>query len=579
MTRPTGRGAAIALCAAGLLSCGQPAQPRLVRLAPSLGRAEIVNKADRTRPCLLLTPGETRSCPVRLVRGSRLAFALGIGPSPDEGFLRFRVRLGGRTVFERRVFAGNRNHWWDASIPLDAEGPATLEFRGDHVLADGQPFPTAVARPWVQIASPRLYVPARGPRRRVLVWISQDTVRADHLSAYGYRRATTSRFEGAAPGSFVFERAVSPASWTLPALVSQFTSRYPTFHGATAATVYRDESQPTLFGILASEGFTVVGATGNHFVSSAFHTAAGFDLLQYTEGHAAEVNRLVLEGLGQWGGGDLAVFVHYMDPHAPYDPPRPYGRQFVSLFDPAYKGRVTGRNFEGLAVATLTPADVDHVRAVYDAELAYADLMIGELLDALRAMGLLDDAVVAYSADHGEEFQEHGGWTHSRTLYEEMLHVPFAIRVPGLRGRRVADVVSLVDLAPTVLDALGVASPPMFQGRSLLGLLRGGTLPDAPVFAETERNRDGNHRVAVREGSLKCVLVVQPGREVPPQILKEEFYDLASDPGEHAPLPPVAGLRKDALEYLTRARSAKAGTPAQLPPELEEKLRALGYLQ
>jgi arylsulfatase A-like enzyme len=434
-------------------------------------------------------------------------------------------------------------------------------------------------RPWIVLASARVDVPGPPAPRRVLVWISQDTVRADHVGAYGYKRKTTPAFDALARDWVVFDEAASPASWTLPALVSQFTSRYPTFHGAVGASVQRDDSQPTLFEILAASGFTVLGVTGNHFVSADFRTAGGFDALGYTDGHAEEVDRLARDALGEWGGGDLALFVHYMDPHAPYDPPPRYGR----LFDPDYRGKVTGRNFDGLAKSAFAPADVDHVRALYDGELAYEDVEIGELLGVLRAQGLLEDAVIVYSADHGEEFLEHGGWEHSHTLYEEMLHVPFALRVPGVAGRRVQPVVSTIDLAPTVLDALGIASPPSFQGRSLMPAARGGRLSDVPVFAETERTLDGNHRVAVRSATDKCIVVARPGREVPPQILSEECYDLARDPGERGPLPASAEctcLRDQAVAYLSRARQeAKAQKPAELPPEVLERLRALGYLQ
>lgn len=188
--------------------------------------------------------------------------------------------------------------------------------------------------------------------------------------------------------------------------------------------------------------------------------------------------------------------------------------------------------------------------------------------------------MIVYTADHGEEFLDHGAWRHSRTLYGEMLHVPLALRLPGTGGRRVADTVSLVDLAPTILDALGVPHPPSFQGRSLLPLARGERLPPREVFAETERNPDRSHRVAVQLGSVKYILRTRNGS--PEQRLSEELYDLASDPRERRSdltHPQAERLRRDATAYLLRGR-AEARTPAAVdaPPELKARLRALGYL-
>jgi sulfatase-like protein len=189
---------------------------------------------------------------------------------------------------------------------------------------------------------------------------------------------------------------------------------------------------------------------------------------------------MLVQALSEWRGGDLALFAHYMDPHYPYDPPPSYAGLFPN--DGADAGGGGGSRAS--------------VEALYDGELAYTDSQIDLLLKELERRGLLRDAVIVYTADHGEEFLDHGGWRHSRTLYQEMLHVPLAVRLPGVGGRRITEKVSLVDLAPTLLGALGIPAPASCQGRSLLPLVRGERLPAREVFAETERNLKQAHRLA-----------------------------------------------------------------------------------
>ncbi len=548
----------------GIAACGRtPGPPRLVRLLPEPGAAKQIGPL--TRHAVPLRPGEKRAFPAEVAADGTLLFAWALqGEAPRATVVELTVASRGRPVLRRRLPARPEGSWWAETVPVPAAGAASIEF-----AAEGGA---------VLLSSPRLYVPGPARQRRCLIWISVDTERADRLGAYGYRRPTSPVFDRLAREAVLFENAVAPASWTLPSLASQFTSRYPTFHGAVLQKAKRDATLPTLFELLGRDGFTVVGVTGNRFVSPRFDMARGFDALWFTEGNAAEINRVTLGALADWGGGDLALFVHYMDPHIPYAPPPPFKRSF----DPDYRGTTSGSNFLELT-ARADPKDLFHVSALYDGELAYTDQMIGELLNELTRRGLLENAVLVYTADHGEEFLEHDGWQHSRTLYEEMLRVPFALRLPGTKPQRVAQPVSLVDLAPTALEFFGVRSPASFQGRSRLPLTRGGAPPERPLFAETERDPAGLHRVAVRRGAQKLILTVDRGPDVPPRVRGEEMFDLAVDPLEKQPLADGAAraaLRREALAYLTMARrEARSGGEAELTPELERELRALGYVQ
>jgi len=555
-------------------------------------------------------PGQSRACDVEIPRDSRLFFALRLlEGTPGFGQLRFTVRLDGELVFERRTVARPRPHWWHVSATFDAQpgaprvlsqprphwweismalppgdGLRHLEFRAEHVRRSGEPFPAEPGSlAWIALGSPRLDVPTAARPRRVLIWVSQDTVRADHLSVLGYGRSTAPELEALASGWMIFERAMAPASWTLPSVLSQFMARYPSFHGGGRARRARnpDADHLSVFEVLAGEGFTVLGVTANEFISHRFHSASGFDTLwQDIKQQADTTNELALQAVDEWGGGDLALFVHYMDPHSPYSPPPPYDALFT---DPDYPRNAEQWVFNDFDQFDHTEADVRQLEGLYDGELAYTDAAIADLLRRLAERGLLEDSVLVYSADHGEEFQDHGGWGHGRNLHEEVQHVPLALRIPGVEPRRIETPVSLVDLAPTLLDALQIEAPSSFEGRSLLPLMRGEAWPEGPVFSETERTPDGSHHISVRRGNLKYIAVTQAGSGHPTKLVAEALYDLDADPEERRPLesgPELIPFRREVLDFLDRAhKEVQLGPAIELSRDEEERLRALGYLQ
>jgi arylsulfatase A-like enzyme len=521
-------------------------------------------------PAIEIPAGEKRSVEVDVPPGSRLDFHW-TTPGTVPGHLRFEVTADGEILFRKDMFSRERLNWKPVSLPLAMSGPTRIEMSVSPRSREARE-----EHPPVLVGAPRVVPPAGEYRhRRVLLWVSQDAVRTDHLSLYGYARPTTPEVDALAKGWTVFENVVAPASWTLPSFGSAFTSRFPGFHGADSAYRRCDQTVPQLFDLLGSEGFTVLGVSANALIQggSGFR---GFDVLHYASvDHSAdEVNRLILASIDEWPGDDLVIFVHYVDAHFPYAPPEPFARRF----DPEYRGPIT------------TPEELtDPVRAeaLYDAEIAYTDDRIRRLIETLRARGLYDQALVVYSADHGEEFQDHGGWFHSKTLFQEMLRVPLAFRVPGLPGGRFSQPVSLVDLAPTVLEVWGIPIPASFQGRSLLPLLRGGQLATVPLFAEVKPNprlKDSItvDRVSVQEGTLKYIADVEPGESIPPHILREEVFDLSRDPQERSPLEDPEALergRRRVVAYLSRVRARSRGSDAEATEDLEAALRALGYIE
>jgi arylsulfatase A-like enzyme len=480
------------------------------------------------------------------------------------------VRADGRTIFQGGFPLARGPRWWRQSVDLPASPGLRLDVGATW---QGPADMTPPAEPWIALGSPRIY-PAGDRPRRVVLWISFDTLRADHLGTWGSVRPTSPRLDDRLREFVVFDEAISTSSWTLPALASQMTSRYPTAHGAIHPRAALSSEVRTVFEALAQAGFTVLGVTSNIYVSAEYGLWRGFDALWYTQGRADGVGVLARRALDDRGTGDVALFLHYMDPHTPYAPPPPFNRQF----DGGYQGPVDGRNYADRG--PVTPRELEHVKALYDGEIAYADDEVDALLRDLASDALLDDAVVVISADHGEEFLEHGSWNHGGTLFREVVHVPLALRVPGLAARRVAAPVSMVDLAPTLLDAMGVAAPATFMGRSLLPLLRGQAPRLEPIFAETELTATRYHAISVRDGRHDYVLRLG-GSE--PANGTSALYDVRADPGEATELsgdPEAARLRSVAVAFLERQRSA-AAPPREAPidGEAAETLRALGYIQ
>lgn len=532
-------------------------------------------------PSVLLKAGAVRKIPMSAVENSRLRFLLGTPrEGPRYGVLELEVRADGERIDAIRVPARSSPAWRSYSLALERGVKRELEFRTRFIPGGGESESrrrSARGRPCLALGAPRVVAPIDPAERKVLIWISVDTLRADHLGAYGYPRPTSPAIDQFLRSAAMFKDAFSTASWTLPSLAAQFTSRPPSLHGAVSDARKRDPASSTVFEALGEHGFTVLAVTSNSFVSPKFETAAGFDTLWDTDGDAGEVTRLALQALERWDGGHLALFVHYMDPHGYYEPPPP----FQDLFRERYRGPVTTRNFEALKSADA--AGIRFLQGMYDGEIAFTDARIADLLSGLAARGLLDRAVVVFSADHGEEFQEHHGWGHGHTLYQEMLHVPLGLRVPGVSPQVVEDPVSTIDLAPTLLDALGVPAPASFRGRSLMRLLRGERLPEQALIAETEKTLDGTHRLCLRRGSLKYVRVMGAGATgAASPALRETLYDLRHDPDERRPIeaPELASIRREAEAYLASVRAEVAvSAPADLSLEERERLRALGYLQ
>jgi arylsulfatase A-like enzyme len=376
-----------------------------------------------------------------------------------------------------------------------------------------------------------------------LVIIGVDTLRPDHLGCYGYRHDTSPNIDEFADRGVLFENCVAPSPWTLPSFASVFTSLYPTQHGANAQRSALRANVTTLASALKAEGYATGAIINAPFLKGLYEVDRGFDFYFMTppEGRAADgTTRDALEWIDANRGGPFFMFAHYFDPHIPYDPPEPYD----TMFYPDYRGTIRSpynpknlsiyRRKDFVQMESLSDADWDRVRSIYDGEIAFTDVAVGALLEGLRERHLTENTLIVFLSDHGEEFFEHHGFEHGHTLYDELIRVPLVFSLPGVlrEGERVSQQVRLVDVAPTVLDMLDIPAWPASEGVSLLSLMSGagnrpsnGTCLLPAEIALAEALLYGDDRISLSAYPWKLIYRLKGEDRI-------SFFNLAQDPAE-----------------------------------------------
>lgn len=455
-----------------------------------------------------------------------------------------------------RTTERERPRWLDFTADLSrwAGREVTLEF---HAALEGLP-PEHRHTNLVAWGPVRLSQPTERERPNVL-FILVDTLRFDHLTPYGYKRETSPEIARVlARKGAVVEEAYSQAPWTLPSVVSYMTSRYPgELLGDDPAAYGIPEGLPTLAGSMKALGYQTGGFVANKVIHTGNGFARGFDTFysppEETEAvdqpDAAELNARVLPWLEAHRNDPFFLYVHYLDPHDPYDNPDVVDGR--SHFYPAYKGRISGRHVQGVYAGHIPlddpEDDTEHLKALYDSEIRYVDRFIGRLIDSLPPH-VLRNTLIVLTADHGEEFRDHGGWKHGFTLYEDQIHVPLLVRWDGRipAGSRLKGTVRLLDLLPTLTLAAGGKADPAWEGIDLLPALAGkAALPRLPAFAQ--HMMIGPLRAAAVLDRRKLILFNPRTPFAPADPLQEhlwrqdlrrlkrvEMYDLARDPKEKA---------------------------------------------
>lgn len=468
-----------------------------------------------------------------------------------------------------------------------------------------------------------------------IILLTVDTLRADHLAAYGYERDTMPHVEEFLETAVVFENAVVPRGITGPSYASMLTGLYPFRHGVRRNEVVVHDQLTTLAEELRSLGYHTAGFVSNSvLIGEIFGLDQGFDVydddlneretgrLNY-ERTAANTAQAILDWLADEPPEPFFLFVNLIDPHGPYHPPEPFDRTFRS-------GKTRFLQREDIRPYMYVEGQLNYYDYVdrYDGEIRFADDALGQIRSELQARGLWDDALVIFTADHGESMGEHGLYfRHFDGVWEETVRVPLGLRLPphdaeGGDGqtsrrhrqpRRIADVCSPMDLVPTILAYLGVEPEQTFDGQSLLPLLSGRSVPDRTILLEFPRLGSPPPPVlpdvyAVRSQTHKLVRSLDPKTG---KLLEQAVFDISTDPLEqrglafrpddplhqrldaalsaymdemadyHLPFKlTVYGKEIPRLREIFTEKDHRLGINAkELPPDQAERLRSLGYLR
>jgi arylsulfatase len=426
------------------------------------------------------------------------------------------------------------------------------------------------------------------PARQPVILILIDTLRADHTSLHGYHRDTTPFLSQLALESIVFGRAYAPASWTRASIASLLTARIPEAHGCEDRDGHLAASMTTLTEVFKENGYATRGVTANGNVTERFGFAQGFDEYIFVKDFPAhpyataeKMKAPVRTALAELDQGDepFFVYLHYVDPHDPYV------AHEDTDFSPNYEGPMDGTRDALKPFTGREPPPEEKQRAIdlYDGEILWFDQRLRELFEDLEQSDRLDSAWIVITSDHGEGLWSHRVQGHGQEITEEQIRVPLIVRPPGgLDGHIwIDDPISLIDVAPTILDLVGIERPVEFDGRSWAPFLRGtAPAPVRPVILDEEL--DMFLFGGVIDGDDKLIIDYKRGTK--------RLYDLSTNPGED----PAQATNVDGVFSLTgrrleqlldeelRAAGQKRPTDiqgsAEEDPELLEILRAMGYL-
>ncbi len=404
-----------------------------------------------------------------------------------------------------------------------------------------------------------------------VVLVSLDTLRADHLGAYGYDKPTSPHIDALAAESVIFESAISQSAWTRPAHISMLTGLYPSEHGVVTIAhqqVFPHEAK-SIAEVFSENGYATAAFTGGGNMSEEFGFARGFEVYS-SKGKRIWDN---IEDIREWLGredGKFFLLVHGFEPHRPYKSDS-VDRRALGLPEEKPRG------WSKACKQGVRPDDMEPYVAEYDAAIRKGDRAVGELMSALSDAGVLDQTVVLFTSDHGEAFFEHGRCFHIDTLYREIVHVPYLVRVPGLPPRRVRGVVAAsVSVARTLLDIVGLSDDAV-AGPSLAADLQSETAGEGFVVSETA-TRSSLRKV----GRIRSITTERDKLIEWPDLGRSAYFDLLQDPGEQVPTSSMWRewllRRRLAAWEAERRETLESARLHRVPKHLKRKLRAMGYV-
>jgi arylsulfatase A-like enzyme len=552
------------------------------------------------RDALVAPPGTTLRFHVDVPPDGVVRFSTGVEGDkqrhPDFGGADFRVMVDGKNAYARVVNPATRRLdrcWIDGTVDLRAWAGRSVDIAFE-TRAERPDHPLAGTVGWSHVRLVRQQqrdrqVAGQGPNVLLLL---VDTLRADRLGIYGANPSPSPALDRFAARGLVFDVAVGQASWTMPAVASIFSGLHPRSHGAIGGDVDEGQSNAgggtllpdsvvTIAETAEDVGVTTFGLSTNLIVSSASNLAQGFEtflempfdqkMQDYV--HASVVNQRFLDWVERESRLRFFAYLHYMEPHGPYSPPahlRP--EPPPDIREDLARGWV-----QDVALAVnenrLPPpsaAVVTYLRKLYDGDIRSWDDDFGALIERLAADGILDRTIVVITADHGEEFLEHGNLTHGGHLYEETVHIPLIIVGPGIPVGRRTDMAQGIDLLPTIAAMLGAPVPPGLSGRDLVATRTAGDVVSEIVGGFGDGGQGST--VALRTPRWKLIRLPDGSTEL---------YDLENDPGEHTNLAATSEETAALGARLDRWASTAPPPPhtAATDPTLRAKLRQLGYVE
>ncbi len=475
---------------------------------------------------------------------------------------------------------------WD--LPQHS-GPLGLRFEAVTDGADGSDGRALTVRPQVAAVQraagqarqrlPPSNIQARTESRRpnVILYLV-DALRADHLGCYGSEGVSSPRVDEFAAESTVFEDAIAQSSWTKAAVASIFTGLWPPSHGVHGPHDRLPDDLSTMPELLRAGGYRTAAVVANAYVGRSFGFDRGFEyfeFLKHTVGDSSVIHERITRWLDQLPPAEpFFLYIHTVDPHAPYAPPEEFKRRFAGEAGAATTGDVETVRALARGERTASREMTEDLRALYRAEVAFNDFNFGRLLNELQRRGLFDDSLIIFVSDHGEAFGEHGAWTHGLDLHAEALRIPMVIRFPDgrARGLRVRHTVQQADLLPTVLAAAGVRPPEGLDGEDLSSFV------DRPVDRALLCYLDywGRRGAAILLGRWKLIRPLS--EEFGPRT---ELFDRMTDPHERRDLAAALPIRAGYLGTILRQSLARRRSPieVEIDARTRSELEALGYIE
>lgn len=510
----------------------------------------------------------------------------------------YGILVNGRLVKRKRIDAFTKPEdrtWYVETIHLDPLAGKPVKIQ---LLAKVQPPDQKVIRGW---ADPRVIVSGQQPwtdatpERPNLIVVLVDTLRADNLGCYGYGRETSPHLDAFADAGLLYENAIAPASWTWPTTASVLTGQYPLHHGVLDAfrcTLGMEKT--TLAEACSRAGMKTAAFVANLIISKSRNFDQGFTTFRSMNWSRAGA---MVDAFEKWvektKEGRFMAYLHFIDPHSPYEPPDEYVSRFSDPKDEhrlpeSEFGKIRGQvNSRSRDVTKADRLAVGNALDRYDAEILYWDEQFGRMLKTLKRLGLMENTIIAVTSDHGEEFLEHGYIGHGLSLYDTSLRVPMVLCGPGIEPGRVKEQVQLISLMPTLLEAIRVdPGDAIFDGPSLFA--ENAFDLNRLAYSHTAHALSDNPKIRCDLFSLrteKWKLHYDPGRD---RIL---LYGLNGDLGELSNLASLKDYKKTGLqlrsalqkwineyEALSSSQKHGAGSERKMDEETINAFQQLGYI-